>query len=150
MIKLKAPEFILETECPDTRFFILFAWYIAQKWGMRTAYYIHTNDIYIFFGRRNTYMGNSIIAPDVFKWLKLAKYNKALWRFNFTNADYNEIDYPLEGDKYIAMWWYLMQLEATEGLLREEHLGLLQRWKKPRLPRETRKWLVDRETIKKG
>lgn len=144
-MKVRAPIWIYATEDKNARFFICLAWKIAQEHGINPAYYIQGGDVTILFpDKKHTYIGNSVIIPEVLEWFMMAKVSKNIWRFNFLKSNNVEIDYEITDDKLIAMWLHLYTHHRDHGWLEAEHRGLSQKWRSSRIPKELREWLCDR------
>ncbi len=144
-MKVKAPWWIEHAANEDEELFIAFAWLIAKDEGFDCAYYCHVGDMATFFSKHtHTYIGNVRELRTVTKWLNFGKVAKNMWRFNFTKTNHDEVEWEIKNPKLIAMWLYILAKREDGELFHEEHLGIQQRWRKSRLPKEVLEWLRDR------
>jgi len=144
-MKVLAPWWIKHAADEDEAFFICFAWLVAKEEGFKSAYYLHVGDMTTFFkNHTHTYVGNVRELRSVKRWLAFGKVAKNMYRFNFMNSDFEEVEWEIKNDKLIAMWLYILAKREDGELFHKEHLGIQQRWRKNRLPKGVLEWLQDR------
>jgi len=142
---VKAPHFIYETDDKYAQLFICFAYAIAKEYGFKTAYYINSADVRVFFPKKGrTQYRNTVLSERIKAWILLGKTARNVWRFNFMRTRFTEVDFEITCEKDKAIWTYLQGLFKHDGILDENQKGLRGHWKASVLPKNILHWLKDR------
>lgn len=142
---VKAPHFIYYTSDKYTQLFICFAYMIAKEYGFKTAYYIHSGDVRIFFPKKGiTIYKNTILSERIKAWILLGKTSRQIWRFNFVRTRFKEVDFEITCEKDKAIWMYLEGLYKNNVILDQKQKGLRRNWRRNVLNQDVIDWLKDR------